>query len=263
MPPLRKTIQLLAVPSVSVLVAMASAPVASATPSNYLKLELGKGAAWGGSLAGGAVFLYDYQPGPISADDTGGWGTCPDQSQKWNGSGTATVSGGQCVFSISAWRNCVDDPNGYAGAYAVTEMEINDVVFSGPGTGNIPVSLNLDVVSDVADNGTSFHQLVVHIGSGTVLNIYEPATGVITTQTAMVPLGQPVHVYVQLRGGANGHTATWDAAARFAAAGGVFNLPAGVTANSVEGNIVDNTWTAGGPVTVEPTSWSRIKAGFR
>ncbi len=260
----------------------AAVPEAESAASYYLKFELGKGGS-AGTEGGGETFLYNFIPTPVMAShhgcrqSGGSCVTCANSSIRHEGDGTASVIGGEVSWIVSATERCkVGSEVGLSTCDG--KMTITDVVFDSPGSADIPVSLNLDAVNTAID-GQGTIQAIVKIRTTTVLNTTSLSSGPLTTSTATVPVNTPVQVSIQLRGsirveGGPSHPneGSLTAALRFvssqsssapgvqgtAAATPVFNVPSGVTVNSVEGSIVDNTWNA--PVPTRRTTWGSLKS---
>jgi hypothetical protein len=145
--------------------------------------------------------------------------------------------------------------------------------------GAITVSINLEGLHEVigSPNGSVPLDLWVYRDGGTVYHRPNVPSGPFTTGDFLVLPNQPVALTLRLTGLVRCHlsSAQFSGGVSFptgaSAASGlnaassvlnVFNVPAGVTVNSVQANIVDNVWQPV-PVRTEETTWGQVKSLYR
>jgi hypothetical protein len=265
------------------------APPADAVESYGINFNLGNQGT-PGVEAGGEYFEWDQLTPIIGLAVTGCYGgtgdcdECPGGALRAVGTGTGTVRGG-----IIDWTVSIDDGCSQFGTRGVSvaraEYIIDDVIFSGgAGSGNITVSMNFEIGNELTvlsgdPLDSQANQTSVQIKRGsTIYSASNVSPGPRTTGSFTIPLGEPVqftfrlngsvameqgeavlHAFLRFPTGGSGLTA---GAMSTSAVTPVFNVPEGVTVNSVQGGIVNNMWEQG-TVSTEESTWGQVKSLYR
>lgn len=237
---------------------------------------------WYGQSDGG-VYIWDNVASPVWAtdmygcfDNESGCVTCLNSEtlRVWGNAPSAHAAPGSLGFDVDVHTGCYACCGVGAKSNAYARFALDDVIFSSPDSGSIEVTMNLVLTASHMQGtyvGGSVHvQCPGDPGSpsngyycnasGTNIPGYQADTPVaITTATFTVPLNTPWsfdvvlsgHAGVSPKGGARmAHTAAALSFPSSLTPNGplpVFNVPEGVTVNSVQGGIENNLWTPATP----------------